>query len=532
MSFDKFIDQESDLESRVEAFNDLSQDDVLEITMRLCGIYKFSGSRDVEKLMCRMCRVGKIHTTIKYEFAKALLEYKEVCMISGESNKRIVDGKNDRRVAVANNILDDILYVADEGDLSHVYKMEMIYCLMESGHHRSNAQTYFNDVISDKTIDGTHRYRYILSLENRGFSGFVQSALGMFISDATGNDPHVRIVGCQYALSREFLLGTPCRAKAQDTLVSIATDETLDVNSRADAADTLINNPVDPECKLLGENVILELSKIGITRGAGMGVFGNAQNVHVSSIEKSCERSLLSLVESNRNEDLIPLEEIQPKILDFFYDSHHHRKERCVECIGRPSRILSEGSCESAMETRRLLDLSIVRISIDRSKFLNEFTLEHILSNIWCEIAKSRECGDELKTRLVEELVEMANTCSSGILSRLLNVLCGFDLHAHIEISFQEQIVANIFGRFSAKIRDIDDVFMENNKIKGDAGDFRDNIASELMCESYRDCGNVLKFFRCVVSKIREEMYTEFRDYVTDSEFDTYFKNGIVKYTG
>jgi hypothetical protein len=39
-------------------------------------------------------------------------------------------------------------------------------------------------------------------------------------------------------------------------------------------------------------------------------------------------------------------------------------------------------------------------------------------------------------------------------------------------------------------------------------------------------------FFRTYVSKIREEMYKEFNEYLDDSTFDLFIRKGIMKYEG
>ena len=39
-----------------------------------------------------------------------------------------------------------------------------------------------------------------------------------------------------------------------------------------------------------------------------------------------------------------------------------------------------------------------------------------------------------------------------------------------------------------------------------------------------------LKFFRENILSIREEMYVEFKDYITDTDFDLYFRGAISNY--
>ena len=43
---------------------------------------------------------------------------------------------------------------------------------------------------------------------------------------------------------------------------------------------------------------------------------------------------------------------------------------------------------------------------------------------------------------------------------------------------------------------------------------------------------NFLKFFRDNMLNIREELYEEFKDYLTDTDFDLYTRRAIIVYTG
>jgi hypothetical protein len=59
-------------------------------------------------------------------------------------------------------------------------------------------------------------------------------------------------------------------------------------------------------------------------------------------------------------------------------------------------------------------------------------------------------------------------------------------------------------------------------------------IIEEMMIPviSYDKRGNFLKFFREKISKIREGMYDEFRHFMTDIDYDFYFRKAIIHYEG
>jgi hypothetical protein len=61
---------------------------------------------------------------------------------------------------------------------------------------------------------------------------------------------------------------------------------------------------------------------------------------------------------------------------------------------------------------------------------------------------------DYTKKRLLEELIDMYGTCSSGFSSRLVNVISGYG-DFNLNISWRDQIIANFTGRLNARARDI-----------------------------------------------------------------------------
>ena len=106
------------------------------------------------------------------------------------------------------------------------------------------------------------------------------------------------------------------------------------------------------------------------------------------------------------------------------------------------------------METLQDIDQSctdvvndvIDRIEIDTARFSHgddRFSLYNVFSNLWVFITRHKQ-QDELKTRLLEELNEMHSYCSTGHLSRLINVIQGYteDPKLCIKISEQSQIKA------------------------------------------------------------------------------------------
>ena len=219
------------------------------------------------------------------------------------------------------------------------------------------------------------------------------------------------------------------------------------------------------------------------------------------------------------------------------------------------------------------------RIYIDRSLYLGS-TLSIIFVKTWSYIQEN-EFKLEMIKRLLEELEEMSGTCASGFLSRLVNCLSGFgDLQ--ITISIEDQLIANFIGRLNAysrkilnkdspfyneKLYDILELLMyenniifncknykENKKIQknikniidsyleGERGEkisnaveiFSENVINEMTINvnKYADRRYFSLFFRTYLPSLRQELYEEFREFMTDFEFDLCIRKAISTYEG
>jgi hypothetical protein len=225
------------------------------------------------------------------------------------------------------------------------------------------------------------------------------------------------------------------------------------------------------------------------------------------------------------------------------------------------------------------MNVSLNRIQIDRilySKYAQ--TLSNILIKVYTYIMESEHKNEMLK-RLLEELNETAHTCSSGYATRLCNCISGFG-DVSIRISFVDQLVSNFIGRMNARARNICDkksiyykekhrdvviLYMKeknllNNKftpeelknkdtldsivnkyLKKDkrkkialaVENFSDNVLLEMTDSSnYDQRPNFIKFFRDNLLTIRDELYQEFKQYMTDSEFDLSIRKAISEFEG
>ena len=225
-------------------------------------------------------------------------------------------------------------------------------------------------------------------------------------------------------------------------------------------------------------------------------------------------------------------------------------------------------------EKKRKIKTTLNRIFLDRalySKFNN--SLSNILVRLWSYIQEN-EYKESMLQRLLEEMEDMSGTCSSGFLSRLVNTLSGFG-ELNVRISFDDQLISNFTGRLNMyarkitddcspfrdlKLYDVIELYIYSNCITSNFKDiknmkelinkylevdrekkiniilenFEENVLNEMMLETnkFNDRRHFLIFFREYMLRIREELYEEFKDYMTDTEFDLCFRKAISTYEG
>ena len=169
-----------------------------------------------------------------------------------------------------------------------------------------------------------------------------------------------------------------------------------------------------------------------------------------------------------------------------------------------------------------MVTVALNRITVDRQLYSQySISLKGILLRV-LTFCNAHEHKDELYKRLVEELIDMHNKCSSGYAFRLINTLSGYCEHA-IRISWADQISGNLSGRLNAMIRAIEDE------------DYQAAVMTELCLNSDKSISerkNFLQFLRKAIPLIREEMWVDFEEDMTDTEFDLYLRRAVVKYEG
>jgi len=502
-----------------------NQNNAIEIISRISGMYQFSGAKILEKYLNGIALETKLSDFLNVEAVKGLLSFTEfeediydkdddeMKEIKTESNNAIRQ-RNELRQNIAYETL-NIICSRLGNELATPYKIDVICSLMENEKYKEESSLYFIKIIEDNRIDCDYRYKSILSLERKKISDIkfhlYKSLLSFLRND--NNLMMYRILSSQYLLQSIKELMTENEIKeVEQNLLEFAENEDNEYNLRADASDVLLSLGSE-DMKIKGREIIMKLG------GKGKTIFDNKQNVHVKEIEKSVMNILETIC-------YVPIMKLNDDFINFDYVDEEIQK--LINDTNDKEKIL----------------VSLNRIRMDRTLYSAlSITLSVVMVKLWSYIC-SNENKNEMQKRLLQELEDMAGTCSSGFISRLVNTISGFgDLS--IAISFEDQIVSNFSARlnsYAQKICDEDSIFQTKSfddvkklhNSENPVEDFYDAVLNEMMISSsdYKNRPSFLLFFRTYMSNIREEMFKEFIEYVSESEFDLYFRKALSYYDG
>lgn len=407
-----------------------------------------------------------------------------------EGNKNFVTLARSECVEFVHRV-DACKYLFATGDLDFYYTSEEI----------------LHTLIDDLRVSSMDRYNVIAAFNNnKGISTFTNALklrvpfdeefcfkLQKIFFFNTENEPRYRLLSGQKLLQIRI---TPPEMKTSvcENILSIASDESQLENLRADACDILIRIGVG-DYRVKSRSVLSALgfntadTKTRISEKARI-LYNNSQNIH--EFTDQINEYILKLVVDDPPENIQPFEEVR-------------------EIIGNLVRekIANEDDRFEAIK-------ALHRISIDTAVFCNEkITLSEIFVCIYAKIQTfDASVQNELMKRLVQELVEMGDTCSSGHSGRFVNIFSGFDLDLKIE--FAEQIHSNYIGRLNARIRDCPD---EELRAKLD-------MAQNIELAEPEDTLALAEFTRVNKIIIHSELYDEFVNggYISAEKFEEAWK--------
>ena len=275
------------------------------------------------------------------------------------------------------------------------------------------------------------------------------------------------------------------RIEVLEYILNIADDKNESVKARADCADLLFTFGEGDEI-FFGKKIINSLGDL-YEQNKIKTIWTNAQNVHNETIQDS----ILKIVKTLKRKSIqtssnlkIEITKIQEILLNI------------------------QPTCEEKITN------FCYRIAVDPSRYEN-LTLLDVFILIWDVIISSLH-KVELTERLIEEIVDMDDTCSTGYLTRLVNVITGYveEEDLILRLSPKDELRSATFARIMAKIRGLPD-------------QVRNDILEELGSESKEK--QMFDEFMELNSPF-DELLEEYKTLLTIDEFTEIFNNCIVEF--
>lgn len=537
-------------------YHKIYHDEIYEILSTITQLYYISNVYILYNFLQILASNEDIDPIIRIEACRSLID-----------DNNYNSEKNLEGFSILNNICKKLRFLS----ISSIYKIESLKLLLYSNNYIEECIEYFTHIINDDSLEIKFRYNTILSIETMKKSEdenrfFIVSILLDFFSFS--NDTYYRILSGQYILINNKKFMDYIEKKYNDRvfnlrkkiefisskLLDIGHDESIEYNRRADAADIVLSHGATENDKKMARKIITSLGSIQ----KGKTIFENMQNVHVTEIEKSVLEIVVKINDVkiiNISGNEISIEYIQTELCNIIEQMKKFAKDK---------RLLV-----------RRISKAFDRIYLDRNLYsIYKLSLKTILLKLWSYMDQMKEINEEtshqMKIRLIEELSEMYDTCSSGFLARLINSISGFG-EFNISISWEDQIIANFIGRLNSRINDIlektpvieqsiediillnrqklctdikriddakneqseyvKDIRSNNMKINECLEKFYDGVLSDI--SSNCDYSNKIYFklfLRIMLPSIKEEMYNEFNKFMSDTDFDLYMRKAIMKY--
>ena len=561
----------NDIEIRTRALETYTStnENALELINKIIGVYRFSKLSLLEKYIFHICMNSSINN-----YYKLLLVTDALC-----SN----DEFEERYIA-----LNEVC--KNSTDIPTPIMIDAITLLLESKNFRKEAIDYFVAIINDNSLECDYRYKTILRLENKktipNCVEVIAHCLVIFL-DSTFNTARYKILAGQYLLQNcRDLVDT---GNVENIILNFARDTNVEYNIRADAADSVIRLGSD-ENKQLAHEIINELS--GDVRNVRT-IFDNAQNVHIKDIEASVMEVLEYLNSHNltyikEQEHTVTFESIRGEITKILNTNENNEYTKDdIEKVGISfNRIYMDRILYSKYCCTLINILVKVWLYIQNNQHKDEM-IKRLIQEL---IDTSGTCSSGYLTRIINSItgfgdlsirISWEDQIIANFIGRLNARFRDFDtLWSYgrkldmviLTILEKRGMRSKIIEEIKKKRKvDFEDNEIDKDKLNAhvtnkeiieefteylhdqdiekstndDSGytifettvndmmkQFKEEVAMDMATDSskYSDRLCFLTFFRETMLDIREEMYEEFKDYMSDTDFDLYTQRAVLKY--
>ncbi len=276
----------------------------------------------------------------------------------------------------------------------------------------------------------------------------------------------LKILNCRYILTNHHRTDDHFY-DALDYILDIANDSHESQRSRAEAADVLITCGEPDEIKF-GYQILDSLDSHGI--------YENSENAH-----KIDYRDIIRALQKRYKSNIINLD----IIFDLCKNIQHETLQKYV-----------------------------MRLMTDPTKY-DTITLHDIARFILSFILES-QYKDALIKRLEEEIIESIDTCSTGYITRLLNIIQGFEdsEELRLKIPIEEEIRAIYYSKINKSLEELN-------------VNTRDLILNELSNGNMRPLTDFMFYYGP-----EEEMWEDYKSIISEEKWDKIIKEIRNAYIG
>ena len=288
-------------------------------------------------------------------------------------------------------------------------------------------------ILQDETIEVNKRF-YFFSNNDKycKLNDYLVHALHPFFFELGKKLKYplkILLISARYVFSF-YPLYSDERNSVLDFVMDIADDENEDEYSRSECADILYSIG-DQEEVIFGMKILQEIGYMDQDLNKTT-IYSNTQNVHDETINSSVRKIIMTL---HKDYLLLNLNLLGNCSLEYLH------------------KIFSD-ELKSSDDQNQKLQSFFMRLMTDPTKFEN-LTLVDIFIIVFHKIQSFiPEIKDECFKRLVEEINESDNTCHTGYVSRLVNVLSGFvqEDRYMFTINPKDELRSAVFARINASM--------------------------------------------------------------------------------
>jgi hypothetical protein len=296
----------------------------------------------------------------------------------------------------------------------------------------------WKSIINDNNIEPEFRYKLLQSLcsessffeDSKPVDTKLRSAFSEIALQVRWEDYRYYIYIIQFIIKTNKL-----SSNHLDILLKIIEERELNNNGTADIADFLLgikeNNAnyklpdnID-DYKKKGQEL---LDKISFDGKGAKSIYNNSQNIHKVNVEESINPFIEKLVNiqidipTNEDEYDQFVENLVDRIRDYTENILQFESEDQIRVINSINRFILDNTLYSKY------NVSLLNLLIKSEQYIQTHSQK-----------------DELMLRLCQELCDMADTCTTGHIYRLVNVFSGYEVA--ISIPIEEEVKSCVFAR-------------------------------------------------------------------------------------